>query len=67
MSLFNEVFRVRQQIHQLKNKLSKLESMTQKRCTYKDKQEINNIYDQLEHLNIRSHILERISKKCVML
>ena len=66
MQLFNEVFRVRQQIYQLKQKLISLEDTCKTRCSIKDSQEIEDIQDKLEHLNIRNHILECMSKKCVL-
>lgn len=66
MRLFNEVFRVRQQIYQLKQQLNKLEDACRTRCSSKDRQEIEDIHDKLEHLNIRNHILECMSKKCVL-
>ena len=63
MTLYKEIFRVRQQIAQLKNKLGRLETTCLTRGSRKSSSEISKMEDELEHLNVRKHVLDKICAK----
>lgn len=62
-TVFNELFKTREKLYNLKERLKKLEQMSCKRCTADLKSRIDSTLDEIEHFRVRMFILEKLCNK----
>ena len=65
MSVYKEIFEVRQSIHTLKDKLDKLNTVCKVKCNAAIHKEIKDTIENLRNLKTRLHILQMLSQKVV--
>lgn len=65
MPACKELYDIRQRYSRLKKQLDDLNNICNLRCTRAVRNQIEETIGEMEHLNIRRHILEMISKKFV--
>jgi hypothetical protein len=61
MTIYTEMFKVRQRLFSLKEYLNELNEICKTKCSVDAKEQMDKAYEMLEHYKLKLHILEKVS------